>query len=258
MSIDRAAARQAVRASGERWLRTRADALHLQRGRRLARVLDLDVMTGRAGDARVRSRTLVLARDPRRPDTPAAACPPVPGERGILKDGTLWWWAPADPALPGLTLTADPDALAALLGTAPGRARLTWRGYRPRDRAVLAVEATGDDGVVARTFLKVLPPARAARVARRMAAAGAAGVPVPAVLAAPERGVLPLASVPGLPWRALLAGPEAAALEPARVAALLDRLPPVPEEPPGRGRRGARRLSLSPTSAPPRPLPPWG
>ena len=81
MSIDRAAARQAVRASGERWLRTRADALHLQRGRRLARVLDLDVMTGRAGDARVRSRTLVLARDPRHPDVPAAACPPVPGER---------------------------------------------------------------------------------------------------------------------------------------------------------------------------------
>ncbi|KYK08218.1 phosphotransferase [Micrococcus sp. CH7] len=233
MSIDRAAARQAVRASGERWLRTRADALHLQRGRRLARVLDLDVMTGRAGDARVRSRTLVLARDPRHPAAPGAACPPVPGERGILEDGTLWWWAPADPVLPGLTLTADPDALAALIGTAPGRARLTWRGYRPRDRAVLAVEATGDDGVVARTFLKVLPPARAARVARRMAAAGAAGVPVPAVRAAPERGVLPLASVPGLPWRALLAGPEAAALDPARVAALLDRLPPVPEEPPG-------------------------
>lgn len=100
MSIDRAAARQAVRASGERWLRTRADALHLQRGRRLARVLDLDVMTGRAGDARVRSRTLVLARDPRHPDAPAAACPPVPGERGILEDGTLWWWAPADPVLP--------------------------------------------------------------------------------------------------------------------------------------------------------------
>ncbi|MCT1869160.1 aminoglycoside phosphotransferase family protein [Micrococcus luteus] len=233
MSIDRAAARQAVRAAGERWLRTRADALHLQRGRRLARVLDLDVMTGRAGDARVRSRTLVLARDPRHPDTPAAACPPVLGERGILEDGTLWWWASADPALPGLTLTADPDALAALLGTAPGRARLMWRGYRPRDRAVLAVEATGDDGVVARTFLKVLPPARAERVARRMAAAGAAGVPVPAVRAAPEHGVLPLASVPGLPWRALLAGPEAAALDPARVAALLDRLPPVPEEPPG-------------------------
>lgn len=233
MSIDRAAARQAVRASGERWLRTRADALHLQRGRRLARVLDLDVMTGRAGDARVRSRTLVLARDPRHPAAPAAACPPVPGERGILEDGTLWWWAPADPVLPGLTLTGDPDALAALLGTAPGRARLTWRGYRPRDRAVLAVEATGDDGVVARTFLKVLPPARAARVARRMAAAGAAGVPVPAVLAAPAHGVLPLASVPGLPWRALLAGPEAAALDPARVAALLDRLPPVPEELPG-------------------------
>lgn len=233
MSIDRAAARQAVRASGERWLRTRADALHLQRGRRLARVLDLDVMTGRAGDARVRSRTLVLARDPRHLDVPAAACPPVPSERGILEDGTLWWWAPADPVLPGLALTADPDALAALLGTAPGRARLTWRGYRPRDRAVLAVEATGDDGVVARTFLKVLPPARAARVARRMAAAGAAGVPVPAVRAAPEHGVLPLVSVPGLPWRALLAGPEAAALDPARVAALLDRLPPVPEEPPG-------------------------
>ena len=233
MSIDRAAARQAVRASGERWLRTRADALHLQRGRRLARVLDLDVMTGRAGNARVRSRALVLARDPRHPAAPATACPPVPDERGILEDGTLWWWAPADPVLPGLTLTADPDALAALLGTAPGRARLTWRGYRPRDRAVLAVEATGDDGVVARTFLKVLPPARAARVARRMAAAGAAGVPVPAVRAAPERGVLLLASVPGLPWRALLAGPEAAALDPARVAALLDRLPPVPEEPPG-------------------------
>ena len=111
MSIDRAAARQAVRASGERWLRTRADALHLQRGRRLARVLDLDVMTGRAGDARVRSRTLVLARDPRHPDVPAAACPPVPGERGILEDGTLWWWAPADPVLPGLTLTADPLSL---------------------------------------------------------------------------------------------------------------------------------------------------
>lgn len=233
MSIDRAAARQAVRASGERWLRTRADALHLQRGRRLARVLDLDVMTGRAGDARVRSRTVVLARDPRHPAAPAAACPPVPGERGILEDGTLWWWAPADPVLPGLTLTGDPDALAALLSTAPGRARLTWRGYRPRDRAVLAVEATGDDGVVARTFLKVLPPARAARVARRMAAAGAAGVPVPAVLAAPKHGVLALASVPGLPWRALLAGPEAAALDPARVAALLDLLPPVPEEPPG-------------------------
>ncbi|QTP19557.1 phosphotransferase [Micrococcus luteus] len=190
-------------------------------------------MTGRAGDARVRSRTLVLARDPRHPAAPGAACPPVPGERGILEDGTLWWWAPTDPVLPGLTLTADPDALAALLGTAPGRARLTWRGYRPRDRAVLAVEATGDDGVVARTFLKVLPPARAARVARRMAAAGAAGVPVPAVRAAPEHGVLPLASVPGLPWRALLAGPEAAALDPARVAALLDRLPPVLEEPPG-------------------------
>ena len=190
-------------------------------------------MTGRAGDARVRSRPLVLARDPRHPAAPAAACPPVPGERGILEDGTLWWWAPADPVLPGLTLTGDPDALAALLGTAPGRARLTWRGYRPRDRAVLAVEATGDDGVVARTFLKVLPPARAARVARRMAAAGAAGVPVPAVLAAPKHGVLALASVPGLPWRALLAGPEAAALDPARVAALLDLLTPVPEEPPG-------------------------
>mgnify|MGYP007121586668 CR=1 FL=1 len=63
MSIGRASAPLAVRASGLRWLRTRADALHLQRGRRLARVLDLDVMTGRAGDARVRSRTLVLARD---------------------------------------------------------------------------------------------------------------------------------------------------------------------------------------------------
>ena len=79
MSIGRASAPLAVRASGLRWLRPRADALHLQRGRRLARVLDVDVMEGRAGDARVRTRTLVLARDPR---TGPDAAPPGPSGCG--------------------------------------------------------------------------------------------------------------------------------------------------------------------------------
>lgn len=265
MSIGRAAAREAVRASGRRWLRTRADALHLQRGRRLARVMDVDVMEGRAGEARVRARTLVLARDPgARGGPPPAGTPdpartlldgagqdradldggpgtPDPPERGVLGDGTLWWWADADPALPGLAATADPDALAALLGTAPGRVRLTWRGYRPRERAVIALDAADTSPGEALAYLKVLPPAVAERVAARQSEAWTAGVPVPPVLRPPARGVLTLGAVPGLPWRALLAGERAGALDPARVGELLDRLPPVVAGPEAAGRPGVAR-----------------
>lgn len=230
MSIGRASAPLAVRASGLRWLRTRADALHLQRGRRLARVLDVDVMEGRAGDARVRTRTLVLARDPR---TGPDAAPPGSArtsERGVLEDGTLWWWAAADPALPGLALTEDDAGLAALLGTAPGRVRLTWRGYRPRERAVIALDAADAGLAGSRAYLKVLAPAAAEAVAARLSAARAAGVPVPDLLAAPERGALLLGNVPGLPWGALLGDARADALDPARVAEVLDRMPAPPGE----------------------------
>ena len=238
MSISRSAARQAVRASGRRWLRTRADALHLQRGRRLARVLDVDVMEGRAGDARVRARTLVLARDPRTPGSPpagdggraAVAAGHPAGERGVLEDGTLWWWAAADPALPGLAVTEDPAALAALLGASPGRTRLTWRGYRPRERAVIALDAADAAGVGPRAYLKALPRQEAERVAAGQAAAWEAGVPVPAVLGPPVRGVLILGRVPGLPWRALLGGDRAGALDPARVGELLELFPTTPAQ----------------------------
>ena len=78
---------------------------------------------------------------------------------------------PAFEANPEAMLAIDPMAdrivaanpsVAALLGTAPGRVRLTWRGYRPRERAVIALDAADAGLAGSRAYLKVLAPAAAA------------------------------------------------------------------------------------------------
>jgi hypothetical protein len=74
-----------------------------------------------------------------------------------------------------------------------------------------------------RLFLEVVTPAAVARLVQRHAALAGA-VPVPAVLAASDDGVLVLPGLPGAPMRTLLAGNGAGLRDPAHLDTLLDGL----------------------------------
>ncbi|WP_181032450.1 MULTISPECIES: aminoglycoside phosphotransferase family protein [unclassified Arthrobacter] len=118
-------------------------------------------------------------------------------------DGTAvrLWVHPRDPVLSGLAWATSPGAVARDLfgaGTDGARASLTLAAYRPLRRAVVRGTFEG-----ATAYLKVLQPGLAPGLRRRLEAAAAAGLPVPALLeipagAVPEPdSVLALRALPG-------------------------------------------------------------
>jgi aminoglycoside phosphotransferase (APT) family kinase protein len=105
-------------------------------------------------------------------------------------------------------------------GPAPSAFDLTLLGYRPLRRAVL--RATADEAV---SYVKVLRPDRADRLATRQELLAAAGL-TPAVVARPAPGVLVTPAATGRPLAGLLADPGSAEVPTAAaLVELLDRLP---------------------------------
>jgi aminoglycoside phosphotransferase (APT) family kinase protein len=106
------------------------------------------------------------------------------------------WAYPSDPALPALQNVTYPDRVVDLLGELGIVVRdpeLSVAAYRPGKRAVIRMWSPE------RTlFLKVVRPSRAEPIAAQHAAFQAAGLPVPAVLAARPDGLLVLEAVRGV------------------------------------------------------------
>jgi hypothetical protein len=128
------------------------------------------------------------------------------------------WRHPHDPRLPGLAAACDPDEVRAWPGVGPDLSRLDLLGYRPLRRAVLRVStATGD------TYLKVLRPDRAQRLAVRQGLFAEAGL-TPALAGLPAPGVLVTPAAAGVSLASLLAAPGPLP-GPAALVDLLDRLP---------------------------------
>lgn len=142
----------------------------------------------------------------------ATGTPGQPGERV--------WLHPADPHLPALAAAAFGHSVRALL------ARLGLHdasspsivAYRPGRRAVLKVSVDG-----AFVWVKVVPPSRVERIAGLHRDLAAAGIPVPAVRAWSEEGLLVLEQAPGLSVPDVL-GDEDAPLDPASLLDEVDEL----------------------------------
>lgn len=129
-----------------------------------------------------------------------------------------------DPGLPGLAGALDRHRLAELLVVAgvPQRTPVTSlriRAYRPMRRAVLEITA-GDN----RLFVKVVRPERSERLRRAHTDLGAAGVPVPPVLAATGDGTVVLGAIRGRSLRSVL-GSGGAVPPPPQIIEVLDGLP---------------------------------
>jgi hypothetical protein len=115
------------------------------------------------------------------------------------------WMHPADPHLPALAAAAFGHSSGALL------ARLGLRGqgppsivaYRPGRRAVLRVPVDGAD-----VWVKVVPPSRVERIAGMHRDLSAAGIPVPAVRAWSEEGLLVLEQASGTSVQGALGDPD--------------------------------------------------
>lgn len=134
------------------------------------------------------------------------------------------WRHPHDPRLPGLVAACDPGTVLGWLAEAgrptPAAFDLTLVGYRPLRRAVL--RATADDVV---SYLKVLRPDRAERLAVRQELLAGAGL-TPPLLGRPAPGVLLTSAASGRPLAALLARPDDPGVpSAATLVSLLDRLP---------------------------------
>ncbi|MBK5223699.1 MAG: aminoglycoside phosphotransferase family protein [Acidimicrobiia bacterium] len=110
------------------------------------------------------------------------------------------WRYPFDPALPGLERAVWVAPVGELLGVDPARLRLAVRAFRPSKRAV--VHATWPGG---EAYVKVVAPDRLAGLVERHAVLGAAGVPVPEVLATDvEHGLLAMRALHGTDMRVRL------------------------------------------------------
>jgi len=155
----------------------------------------------------------------------------VPAPARLTRDGMTFgvWRHPLDPMLPGLASACDPATVQGWLKVAPAAFDLTLLGYRPLRRAVL--QATADAHT---TYLKVLRPERAERLAVRQNLLATAGL-TPAIAARPAPGVLVTPAAAGRSLAAALATPGDAGLPtPAELVALLDRLPAALAELPRR------------------------
>ena len=156
----------------------------------------------------------------------ATSAPVGPPAASLGRDGLDIgvWRHPHDPRLPGLAAACDPGIVLGWLAEAgrptPEAFDLTLLGYRPLRRAVL--RATADDAV---SYLKVLRPDRAERLAVRQELLAGAGL-TPPLLARPAPGVLLTPAASGRPLAALLARPDEPTLPAAATLVdLLDRLP---------------------------------
>ena len=139
-------------------------------------------------------------------------------------DGRIVAWRhPDDPALPALATACEPDALAAVL---PGTGLVTALelvGYRPLRRAVLRAEQGGSVH-----WVKVLRPhgcGGASDVRRRHALLAGAGLPVPAVTAWTDDGLVVLSPADGAPLLDAIVTDGARGLELDAFTDLLDDLP---------------------------------
>jgi hypothetical protein len=167
----------------------------------------------------------------------------------------LIWAFPDDPALPGLAVAADPDALRQRLRPRPAEVAVEPLRYRPRRRAVLRYRL--DDQRV--RYGKVVTPRRANRLLSFAEALRTDGsglrLALPIGRVAP--GVLLLPVLPGRPLRdLLLTGGRLP--EPGRLAGLAEELhrgcaatfadpPPLPEG--GGIRPDATRRRVDPVTA---------
>lgn len=159
--------------------------------------------------------------------------------RGTV-DGTglRLWVHPRDPVLTGLAWATNPGAVArGLFGaeTEEARAALTLAAYRPLRRAVVRSTFEGSTA-----YLKVLHPGAAQGLRRRLEAAAAAGLPVPALLdpalgagagagagagvGAETDGVLALGALPGRSLHQQMHSAQAG-VEPQQLLDLLAGLP---------------------------------
>lgn len=136
------------------------------------------------------------------------------------------WRFPFDPDLPALSVACSPERARRLLddvglGGGDGPVRLRVRAYRPRRRAVVQATVPGGGSV----FVKVVRPAKAARLHERHRLAVESGCPVPAPLGWTEDGLVVLAALPGRTLRDVLLGDDRVDLDADVVAAVLDTLP---------------------------------
>lgn len=157
----------------------------------------------------------------------------------VLGDGvdqvSLWRY-PADPALPGLRLAADPAGMAGLLSDlgvpgfspADGPPVVRLRTYRPCRRAVLQVS-----GPAGEVFVRVMRPAPAAALHERHALLHGAGIPVPRSWGHTVDGILVIEAIPGPTLRHHLqtGGPAPSGGD---LLGLLGRLPAAVRELPAR------------------------
>jgi hypothetical protein len=146
----------------------------------------------------------------------------VPAPATLSRDGLDFavWRHPGDPLLPGLAPACDPTTVMGWLHTSPNDFDLTLLGYRPLRRAVL--RATADDDL---TYLKVLRPERADRLAVRQELLADAGL-TPPLRARPAPGVLVTPAASGRSLAHVLASPGDPELPtPDDLVALLDELP---------------------------------
>jgi len=136
----------------------------------------------------------------------------------------VWRW-PFDPVLTGLTAAVSPGRVDGLLaGHLVPPLRPDVVVYRPTERAVVRItDARGRN-----VYLKVVPPATLPALVARHTALGAAGLPVPAVLAADAAtGIVALAELPGPTVRDLLKGTPGPWPGAAEFLALRERLATV-------------------------------
>lgn len=175
--------------------------------------------TVRRADGTQRGEVLVAATG----DIPPGAAILVGDVDGAQVEVGVWRW-PHDPMLPGLAAASHPDRIAEILVDAGEQVattkRVTVRGYRPGQRAVLEVF----DGR-RRWFVKVVPPEAVAGLRLRHEMLGGA-VPVPPLVTSLPDGILVLPQAEGTLMRDAVSRGDAV---PA-VAALQELLDGLPDD----------------------------
>ena len=144
----------------------------------------------------------------------------IEGPHGRL----LAWRHPDDPALPALRAGCDPALLEDVLPGAGPVTAIELVGYRPLRRAVVRAVRDGRT-----SWVKVLRPGagrgRALDVLDRHELLGAAGLPVPRVVAATAQGLVVLEQLAGRPLVDAVGEDDARGLELENLVGVLDALP---------------------------------
>ena len=190
---------------------TRLDELHYRPGSEVSAVYTVSYEPA-PGDVRVEYLVATTAE--------------VEGAVATLRHGETAirvWRHPADPRLPGLEPSCDPETVLGWLTAAgvpvPEALHVELLGYRPLRRAVLRATADGAD-----YYLKVLRPGYDDRLAERQGLLAAVDATVP-VLSRPAPGVLLSPAAAGHSLAQALLDGAGAVPTAADVLALLDRLP---------------------------------